>query len=284
MTFQKFPDINQSDISDLGAKIQEFEHRKAGTFTFFERCCAKKPDEKRREIFFRLGTADWDFEDGILYGPDAEKAFSGIKGMGFSRDWAQALKYAYWFSLPKERKDFKSHIISGTVASRPELNQPAPDTPYHDVSTHELGKQLFSSQCSLVWPFAKENALLVLAQEQVKPVDAIVQIVKTAQNTAKEKGLSAGVQNLTDELLPCFFRQEQKAIKESKTPWPSHELLTSIARKKEQIEPYLKNFSWLYLTQAKFYQDMGIRRFLENSPKKPIQMLLPLSFGRERDE
>ena len=284
MAFQNFPDINQESVSDLGAKIHEFEHRKAGTFTFFERCCAKKPDKKRREIFFRLGDIDWDFNEGSFYGPDAERSFVGIYKMGFSSEWTKALRYAYWFSTSKERKALKGHIIAGAVATRPELDQIEPNTDLKNISTAELGKQLYTRQNSFVWPFATENALSILAQERISPADNVVQVIKMAQDTTKEKGLNAGVQSLVKGLLPCFFRQEQNALKKNTSAWPSYEILEAIVKKKERIEPYLKNFSWLYLTQGKFYQDMEVRNFLENMPQKPTQMLLPLSFGRERSE
>lgn len=284
MTVQSLPDINQDNVFDLSAKIQEFEYRKVSTFAFFERCCAKKPDMKRREIFFRLGTVDWDFNEGTFHGPDAKRAFTDIKNSGFSHEWVQALRYSYWFSTLKERKALKSHIISGVVASRPELEKPAPNTDFHEVPTSELGKELFLSQTSLVWPYAKENALSVLAQDRVRPTENIVQTIKIAQDITQEKDLNAGIQTLARGLLPCFFRQEQQVIKESSSPWPSYEILESITEKRKRVEPYLKNFSWLYLTQGKFYQDMELRIFLENTPQKPQQMLLPLSFGRERSE
>ena len=79
MTSQNFSEINSIPPSNLSEKIKEFEYRKAGTLTFFERCCAKKTPEQRQEFFYALRNMDYDFSEGSFCGYNAYKAPGIIK-------------------------------------------------------------------------------------------------------------------------------------------------------------------------------------------------------------
>ena len=282
MTLPTFSEIDKDYISALGEKIKEFEYRKIVTFAFFERNCAKKPFQERRDVFFCLKDADYDFSEGNFFGTSAARAQKAMAEKGFSREWTKNLMYAYWFSLPKEREALKNHIIAGVVATRPELKRSRPTTEFYNMATSILGKELFTHQCNLVWPNMRENALMRLAQEQNVAADQIVDAIQTAQVEVGKKNLNAGIRSLTAGLMPSFFKQEQSEASENKAEGIPYETIQSISQKKEVIEPYLNNFSWLYLTQAPFHQKLEMRQFWENLPTK--QMLLPFNFARERDE
>ena len=186
--------------------------------------------------------------------------------------------------MPAERKAFTNHILAGIVASRPEMKKARPVTSFGDISTSVLGEHLYSRQNDLFWPHFKVNALLFIAMNRLASPTDVLQVVEKARNIQQSKGLNAGVQSLTNDLMPYFFQSEKKEILENNAKGIPSETVQAIAQKKERVEPFLSGFSWLFLTQARYYQDLEVRMFLENTPKKPQQMLLPLTFGRTRSE
>ena len=282
MTSQDFSLLYLRSASALNEKIQEFEYRKAGIFTFFERCCAKKTPEKRRDVFFCLKNADWDFDEGVFNGHDARRSFDEIKHLGFSKEWAESLKYAYWFSTSKERHAFKNHVVSGVVASRPELQEQKPQTDYQQISTPLLGNSLLLAQNTLTW--TKKDALTFIAQKRLAPADPVIQVLHNAQKVTDEEGLKAGIYTIVSGLMPYFFRSEQNEFSKNKSTGPSYEVLQSIVQKKTIVEPFLNGYAWLFLTQGKFYQGLEMRKFIEHYPQRRQQMLLGLHFGCERTE
>ena len=280
MAFQKISKYRREDISDLTQQIQEFEYRKAITLTLFERQFSKKSFEERRSLFLQLENADWDFTEGALNGRDSIAAFKEIKKIGLSKGQTKALMYAYWFSLPKEREAFKKHIIGGVIETRSAIRQQRPNTGFQKVSTAVLGERLYSAQNYFAWG----NPLTLLAKEEKQiNQEAVVQVIKNAQTETGKNGLTAGIHTLASGLMPFFFQKEGNEIL-SEDKGLSAQTIQSIVHKGNILEPTLKNFAWLYLTQCKFYQDLEVREFLRKQPQKPQQMLLSLSFDRTRDE
>ena len=284
MTIQNFSDINSASVLNLKKIIQEFEYRKAIILTFFERSFAKKAPNQRREFFFALDNMSHDFDEGWLGGHNAQKAPNMIKQLGFNKEWTKNLMFAYWFSMPVERKAFTNHILAGVVATRSELKSIKPATPFYNEPTSVLGNHLYSIQNSFVWPYHQENALSFIAANKLASVEEIAPVVKNAQEVSYAKGLKPGVQALVSGLMPYFFRSEKEEVLTDASEGLPYEIVQSVAEKKETLEPFLNNFSWLFLTQAKYYQDMEVRMFSENAPKKLKQTLLPVSFEHTRAE
>ena len=283
MTSPDFSDSFCKNTSDLVGQIHEFEYRKTITFTFFERCFSKKPFEKRREGLQLLKEADIDFKEGVLHGYNAPPAFNEIKNMGFGHEWAKSLMYAYYFSLPHERRAFQNHIISGVIAARPTLKRSRPITDFQNTATSEIGKRLFEAQANMVWTSIRNNALTYIAQDPTNPTNQVIQAVRTAQKTAEQKGLTSGVHALTTGLLPFFFRRDQAEFSQNKSQGPSYEVLQNVVQKKIHLEPFLDNFGWLFLTQGKYYQELELRDFQKRMPRQSEQPLLPLTFAHERE-
>ena len=278
-----FLDLDIESISSLSGLIQEFEYRKSGVLTFFEHTCAKKNLPIRQQIVSCLECADEDFDNGSFCGPNAKRGFEAIKNKGINSAWAQNLKYAYWFSLPKERSSFQKHLSAGVVAEHPISKNMHLRTDFREYSTHQLGERLISAQNDLLWPSAVKNALFFIAATHIAPTEQVVQVMQNAQNDTVAQNLNTGIQTVKEGLMPYFFRPEYDEIMAKKSKSISYPTIGAIVQKQKEIEPYLENFAYLFLTQGKYYQELVIRNFLENTRKKEQQMLLPLVYGRERE-
>jgi len=137
-----------------------------------------------------------------------------------------------------------------------------------------LGNKIMRAQDGLVSETSALNVLGMIKEYNLAPAEEVIHAVQDASRVSDDKGLNEGVGRLTKHLTPFFFPESSQK--------PSDESLQNATTRLGQVKSLLSAFSWLYLTQDKFYQEMELRDFTRVSAQRPQQLLLPLGFQNER--
>jgi hypothetical protein len=240
-------------IADADKVITEFKYRQALTLTKFETLCSKKEAKQRDEIVLALEyDADEMCEHGYFshYRQRAKSALQTT--LKLSDRESEELLMTYYFSLPREREKFKRHIIAGVVEKRPELYTLKPNPEFKRTSTKELGRKLVGLQADL--RHTKElNIGIQLSSRPAEKIEKIKAVLLLAIKESDEFGIDTAVQNLTNRILPHYFKEASPYIKKDNKKALS-ESLRARPEKYVKVKNLLNVYGWLLLTNSRLDQ------------------------------
>lgn len=269
MKINKYEQIIQADEI-----IKEFQYRQVETLTKFELLCSKKGEKTRDAVVASFeGNADEMSRHGYYATYYHKNLKTDLKKMlGLSFNDAEAVMLSYHFLLPFEREKFKRHLLAGVIEQRSELYRLKPNQKYKRDMTVSLGEMVlgYQSKTCLPSPFNIPFQLSTLPQEDK---EKIKDIFLYAAQVSTEQGIDKGIQNLTNAILPYYFKEVYPCLKTN-----SKMALCTAMRTRPQkffkINKLLNTFGWLFLTQHPWDQERTLKNLYHKENKRSLRKML----------
>ncbi len=249
MIFSKKNEKESLSFKERAAqKVIRLQKDKTLTMALFEKRIASKKQEVRDSF---VGALKYDADEMEHHGFYASEYHNGMKEtfarlkLGVSEEEALAVMVAYQLSTPKERKTFKEHILKGEVRSLFNARQISRKERAEAIeSLCKTGQEVICQQSrfkSEITGHQEEPYQVIMQRFQNMPTNKRQKVRKILENSdkvAKSYDVNVALTEMTNDLLPLFFKELKNAEKGSTQD--------KIKEKKQQIGA----FGFMFLTQS----------------------------------
>lgn len=193
-----------------------------------------------------------------------------LKKVGFSKTETQDILLSYMFMQKAERERFLRHIVAGVMETRPALFHVSHRREFKDVSTKTLGIKLLDTQLSAFSYIGEKSVvkgldiLQPLSMKSATEKQEILTHINTARKTAETQSVDAGVRQMTDSLVPYFFKEATPFLNKKENDSDMVALYTSFYARQDKffrIRRLVESFAFLFLTQQDYEQEESLRSF-----------------------
>jgi len=266
----------------VARQIMAFRNRRNLALSYFEILCKRKKPEARNYIASSLRVWGQEMAEHGFYSHYQGRLIHNLMEAGFSEKKATDFIFAYHFSGESEKADVVRHIKKGLVRHRKGII-PADweEKKYKKYSLTELGKKVLNgSRFFMLAPTSMFNLVNQFKKKTPEEKTEILNHFQEARNITRKEGIDQGIKNLTDSLLPHFFRESKPFKNKSMALYAAY---LSRPEKFSYVKVLVEAFAWMFLSQNYFGQESYLRQL---KPQKRLvtkaKTVLPLNHQNQR--
>lgn len=253
--------------------VAEFRYRQALSLTLFEQRCSKTSADERHFLVSEFESNADEMEDHGYYSHYRDRLLHTLthrqdsyypvrRHIFLKQAEAEALMMSYQLSTPTDRDRFKRHLIAGVVEQRPDIKTLKPDVrPFAKEPTSVLGKMIITCYQPLLQQSSDFNVLAHLSRQSQSDRQTIKNLCASAIHMTQDQGITEATRQLTDDLLPYYFREAKPYIASSQQKHSAMANYTAFYARPQKffrMRDFISSFVWVFLTEHQGNQNRAL--------------------------